>query len=113
MNIASSPSVTVANPRINPCLRHIHGDVGEHDEDSAHQHRAHDQVDVVVDDGIVRQLAHARPGKDALYHDYTSQKVAKIEAQLGDHRTYRIAQGMLEDYLPPAQPFGPGRPNIV
>ena len=68
---------------------------------------------VALEDGIDHPLADAGPGEDRFGEDGAGQQQADLQADGGDHRDQRIAQGMQADDAAVGEALGAGGADIV
>src|SRR4051794_596381 len=94
-----------ADPRIEDRVEDVGDQVEQHDDGGADDQPAQHDVDVVVADPVVEQVApHPVPDEDRLGDDRGAEQRADAEGDDGGERDQRVAQAVLEHGAPVGQP---------
>src|SRR3954453_10968365 len=94
--ISSSAMWSVPDPWIEEGIHDVHEQVHHDDRKRADQHRALDDRQVALLDGVEGEPAHARDVEHGLGQDRAAKQDAQVEAEDGHDRRDRGAQPVLE-----------------
>src|SRR3954469_4624672 len=102
------------DPRIEDRVEDVGDQVEQHDDGGADDQPAQHDVDVVVVDPVVQQVApHPVPDEDRLGDDSGPEEGADPQRDDRRQRDQRVAQPVLEDGAPVGQALGPGQAHVV
>src|SRR5450631_1704262 len=107
------PASAVPHSGVNDGVEHVDDDVRHDQEDCPDDDHAHDDRQVELVDRIDRQLAQALQAEGLLGEDGAAEQTAEVEAEDGDDRGERGAQGVLAHHRPGRQALGPRGPDVV
>src|SRR4051795_5128606 len=103
-----------ADPRVEDRVEDVGDQVEQHDDGGADDQPAQHDVDVVVADAVLEQVAaHAVPDEDGLGDDGGPEQGADTEGDDRGQRDERVAQPVLPDGAPEGQALGAGQPHVV
>src|SRR3954453_7720350 len=103
-----------ADPRVEDRVEDVGDQVEQHDDGGADDQPAQHDVDVVVADPVVEQVApHPVPDEDRLGDDRGPEEGADPQRDDRRQRDQRVAQPVLEDGAPVGQALGPGQAHVV
>src|SRR3954471_3021752 len=102
------------DPRIEDRVEDVGDQVEQHDDGGADDQPAQHDVDVVVADAVLEQVAaHAVPDEDGLGDDGGPEQGADTEGDDRGQWDERVAQPVLPDGAPEGQALGAGQPHVV
>src|SRR6185312_12790819 len=103
-----------SDPRVEDRVEDVGDQVEQDDHRGADDQPAQDDVDVVVADAVVEQVApHPVPDEHRLGDDGGTEEGADPECHDGGQGDQRVAEAVLVDGAPVGQALGAGQPHVV
>ena len=110
---AFAPPLLQCDTGIDQGIDDVHHQIDHREHGRDQKQRGLHQLVIPGADGLVDQLAQARPGEDGLHHHRPSQKDADLYAHQSDDRDQGVFEGVLPEDLAPAHALGVGRRDVV
>src|SRR5712692_2358120 len=98
LRAATRPTLLIPNPRIEPRVEQVDGEVDEHERERDDEHAALHQRNVAREDALDHERADAGPREHRFREDGAAEEIAGLDADDGDDRHERVLQRVSDDH---------------
>src|SRR5207253_978355 len=103
----------VADARVEPGEENLGHKIAQDQKHAADQEQGHDQELIFGAQGFEEQLSHAGIIQDNFQEGRAAEEGGEFEAKERDQGIDGVAQGVLVNHLPLAEPFGAGGGDVL